>query len=77
LIDLALAGAFLVVAGIVVVLLAFFLSEAKNGSVEVKGGGVIMIGPVPIVFGSDAKWTSIAIVLAIALILIGLLYYVI
>jgi uncharacterized membrane protein len=29
-----------------------------------------MVGPIPIIFGSDAKWTSIAIALAIALIVI-------
>jgi uncharacterized protein (TIGR00304 family) len=38
----------------------------------VRGGGVIMIGPIPIIFGSDAKWTGVAIVLAIVLIVVVL-----
>ena len=29
-----------------------------------------MIGPIPIIFGSDARWASVAIVLAIILILV-------
>jgi len=32
-----------------------------------------MVGPIPIVFGSDAKWATIAIVLAIVLILLTVL----
>ena len=32
-----------------------------------------MLGPVPIVFGSDARWASIAIALALALMLVYIL----
>lgn len=42
-----------------------------------KGGGVVMIGPVPIIFGSDAKWASAAIGLAIVLILLYFLFWVV
>lgn len=36
----------------------------------VKGGGVVMIGPIPIIFGSDRKSSEIAIILAIILMLL-------
>jgi len=32
-----------------------------------------MVGPIPIVFGSDAKWTSVVIALAIILLVVALL----
>ncbi|MDG7008998.1 MAG: DUF131 domain-containing protein [Nitrososphaerota archaeon] len=51
---------------------AAVLSQSRGQGGEVKGGGVVMIGPIPIVFGSDAKWASAAIFLAIVLILVSL-----
>jgi uncharacterized protein (TIGR00304 family) len=36
---------------------------------KVKGGGVILIGPIPIVFGTDKRYAIIAIILTIALML--------
>lgn len=62
------AGVLLVVAGTVVIF--FALGRAGDGKTEVRGGGVVMIGPVPIIFGSDAKWASVAIVLAIVLLVV-------
>ncbi|MDI6889246.1 MAG: TIGR00304 family protein [Methanocellales archaeon] len=40
----------------------------------VKGGGVIMIGPVPIAFGSDTRYLVIALVLTIVLMLLALVF---
>jgi uncharacterized protein (TIGR00304 family) len=68
-VDLVLAGTLLVLAGFGVVAVAILTQGRKDGA-EVKGGGVVMIGPVPIIFGSDMKWTSVAIVLAIILIVL-------
>ncbi|HXW94800.1 MAG TPA: DUF131 domain-containing protein [Nitrososphaerales archaeon] len=68
-VDLVLAGVLLVLVGFGVILVAM-LSQARKEGVEVKGGGVIMIGPVPIIFGSDMKWASVAIVLTIVLIVL-------
>lgn len=39
---------------------------------EIKGGGVVMIGPIPIIFGSDVRHASLAIALAIILVLLVL-----
>jgi uncharacterized protein (TIGR00304 family) len=41
----------------------------------VKGGGIIFIGPIPIVFGSDKRFAIIAILLAIVLMLLVLAYH--
>lgn len=41
---------------------------------KVKGGGVILIGPIPIVFGSDKRYAIIAILLTIALMLLALIF---
>ncbi len=66
---LGIALIFLGVLVIVVAVILLFVSCAKKG--EVKGGGAIMIGPVPIVFGTDVK--SLKTVLLISLVLIVLL----
>jgi len=68
--DLVLAGVLLVLVGFGVIIVAMLSQGRKEGSV-VKGGGVVMIGPVPIIFGSDMKWASVAIVLAIILIVLA------
>ncbi|MEM2899984.1 MAG: DUF131 domain-containing protein [Thermoplasmata archaeon] len=40
-------------------------------SEHAKGGGLILIGPIPIVFGSDAKVTKTMLILAIVLTIIS------
>ena len=75
--DLVFVGAGIILAGVLIVFLATVMSgrssEPREGRTEVKGGGVVMIGPIPIVFGSDAKWATLAMAVAIALIVIALL----
>jgi len=70
-VDLILAGSLVVLIGFGVIVVAM-LSKGRKGESEVKGGGVVIIGPVPIIFGSDMKWASFAIVLAIILIVFTL-----
>jgi uncharacterized protein (TIGR00304 family) len=71
-VDLILAGVVLVLIGFGVMVVAM-LSQAQEKGASVRGGGVVMVGPVPIIFGSDMKWASIAIVLAIILVLVTLI----
>jgi uncharacterized protein (TIGR00304 family) len=75
--DLTIVGITIILGGFLVVFLAIIMSARTSEDGErrarVKGGGVVMIGPIPIIFGSDAKWTSAAIILAIMLIVIVLL----
>ena len=75
-IDLVTVGLLLIIVGFAVVVVSF-LSREGGTKTEIKGGGVIMIGPIPIIFGSDAKWASVAIALAIVLILVYFLLWVI
>jgi uncharacterized protein (TIGR00304 family) len=50
------------------------ISQEDGLSTKVKGGGVLLIGPIPIVFGSDWKMAITAIVLTILLLGIVLLF---
>jgi uncharacterized protein (TIGR00304 family) len=46
--------------------------EDGRKKTEVRGGGVIFIGPIPIIFGTDIRWTIAAMVLALVLLILGL-----
>jgi len=54
---------------IAVLLLVF--SGVRSGKGKVKGGGAVIIGPVPIIFGTDKE--SIKIILVLSIILVVLL----
>ena len=47
-------------------------NEDGRKKTEVRGGGVILIGPIPIIFGTDIRWTVVAMVLALVLLILGL-----
>ncbi len=76
----------LVVLGVILIMLGMFLlvfmaitrsvQESADGekNAKIKTGGVIMIGPIPVVFGSDKRSAMIAIVLVIVLMLIAILF---
>jgi uncharacterized protein (TIGR00304 family) len=77
---LYLPGFGLVFAGIIILIAATILVSVlrvKNG--KVKAAGVIVVGPVPIVFGSDKKTIKTILTLAVAittmLIVLSLIYY--
>lgn len=42
---------------------------------DVKGGGIIMLGPIPVIFGSDRKSIKTLILLAIVLMLLYFLIF--
>ncbi|HLQ20816.1 MAG TPA: DUF131 domain-containing protein [Nitrososphaerales archaeon] len=70
--DLVTLGTLFVFAGLAIIFVAMLLSSKPSTGERVRGGGVVMIGPIPLVFGSDMKWASVAIVLALVLILVTL-----
>ncbi len=76
-VDLTIVGLAVILLGFVLLVLASISSsrseEGEKGG-RVRGGGVVMIGPIPIIFGSDARWASVAIVLAIVLLALGLVF---
>lgn len=69
-------GLLLVIAGFAIGILAFIIAVLRSArcSGPVRGGGVIMIGPVPIVFGTDKESARILILLAIILMAVALLF---
>ena len=72
--DLVTTGVLIIFLGFGIIFIGTMLARRSSSEKgEVKGGGVVMIGPIPIIFGSDAKWTSIAVALAIVLVLLTLL----
>ena len=66
---LALAGFALAIAAVLVVIL-----RSARGTRQVRGGGVVMIGPIPIVFGTDKESTKILLLLRIVLMIVLLLF---
>ncbi|MDI9624515.1 MAG: TIGR00304 family protein [Methanothermobacter sp.] len=74
----------LIIVGIILIILGIFLVFAgsiisifktKEGA-EVKTGGVIMIGPIPIIFGSDRGMAIIGFLMAIILMIVAyILFY--
>jgi len=77
---LTVAGITLVFVGIVIIIAAILLLSARSvGKGKVRGGGAIIIGPIPIVFGTDKKSLKtvvlLALVLTIVLLVFMILYY--
>jgi uncharacterized protein (TIGR00304 family) len=61
-------GIVLVVVGIIIIVIAVILASVHGtGRGAVKGAGVIMIGPIPIILGTDRKSVKTVLVLALAL----------
>lgn len=53
----------------------FWVEKNEKARTAVKGGGVIMIGPIPIIFGTDRHSTETLIILAIILMLFAYLLF--
>ncbi len=61
-------GLVLIFVGVAIIIIAVVLlsvSGARKG--KVKGGGAILIGPVPIIFGTDKKSLKTVLLLSLAL----------
>jgi len=74
-------GIALIFAGMLVILVAIFLLFLSNvkGEGKVKGGGVIIIGPFPIIFGTDKESVKtvllLSLMLTILLIIVMVIFY--
>ena len=69
-------GITLVVVGVIVIVVAIILASvggSKKG--KVHGAGVIMIGPIPIIFGTDKKSVKSVLTLCVITYNYGLNYY--
>jgi uncharacterized protein (TIGR00304 family) len=66
----------LILAGVVIIAVAVFLLSVRGaGKGKVRGGGAVIIGPIPIIFGTDKK--SLRTILVLSLVLTVLLLVVI
>ena len=68
-------GVVLIVVGIAIIVAVAILSSRSKGKEagKVHGAGVIMIGPIPIVFGTDKKSVKAVLSLALALTIVALI----
>jgi len=69
-------GFTLILSGFIVSFVAVFLLffRGVRGRRKTRGGGLIMIGPIPIVFGTDKETVRILIALSIVLMIIVLAF---
>ena len=67
-------GILLIVAGFLLafVAAAIMALRSRGGDGQTKSAGIILIGPIPIIFGSDRDSTKTLVVLAIILIVVVL-----
>ncbi|USG98998.1 DUF131 domain-containing protein [Thermococcus argininiproducens] len=68
---LVLVGMGLIFIGFMLIFMGTLIS-ASSGETEVEGGGVIMIGPIPIVFGTS-RGATFAMILAILLMVLWII----
>jgi uncharacterized protein (TIGR00304 family) len=69
-------GFILILAGFAVVFIAVVLLAftAVKGRGKIRGGGVVMIGPFPIIFGTDKESVEVLFILSIVLIVLLLIF---
>jgi len=67
--ELVNLGFTIIFLGFAIAFVGVLLMAIRSGAVggKVKGGGAILVGPVPIVFGTDRESMKIILILAIVL----------
>ncbi len=70
-------GIALVFIGMLVIIAGFMAAAAKASKVggKVEGGGIVFIGPIPIVWGTSKGITQVMLILALAISVILLILY--
>lgn len=71
---LVFAGIGLIVVGVLLLVAGGLLGALTDADADVRGGGVVMIGPIPIVFGSDRNMAMLAVGVTLLMVL-GLLLF--
>ena len=69
----------LIVVGFALVFIATILLSLRgsSGKGKVRAGGVVVIGPVPVVFGTDKQTVKVLLVLSIILVALLLIWLVV
>lgn len=71
-------GFAMIIVGTFIILLAvFLLSVRSSGKGKIKGGGAVIIGPVPIIFGTDRKSLKSILLLSIVLTVLLIVFFVV
>ncbi|MGC8572618.1 MAG: TIGR00304 family membrane protein [Caldisphaera sp.] len=70
-------GFILIIIGFVIIFVGAIYSSTQQSNQKTEVGGVIMIGPIPIIFGSSWKAVTIAIILAIVLMALAIVFMII
>ncbi len=55
-------------------IIMFLLGLRSRKAKGVKGGGLIMIGPIPIIFGTDRETVKILMILSIVLMAVAIVF---
>ena len=72
------AGIGLIFVGIVIIIVAVLLLSIRSaGKGKIRGGGAVIIGPIPIIFGTDRKSLKTVVLLSLALTILLLVVMVI
>jgi uncharacterized protein (TIGR00304 family) len=71
-------GFVLILVGVAILTLAILLlSTRSSGNRKVKAGGAVIIGPVPIIFGTDKKSLKTVLLLSIVLTVLVLVAFIV
>lgn len=72
-------GFMLVFAGVIILMISLILGVVREGNAEVRGGGVVIVGPIPVIFGTDKSSALVAAlvggILMVLAILLTLLWW--
>jgi len=66
-------GIVIIFIGFIIILLA--VAKTMRGG-KVEAGGVVIVGPIPIVFGTSARATKMVLILAIALTILAIILFI-
>lgn len=73
---LILFGIALIIIGIIIAFILMLIFVFKsNKKADIKGGGVILIGPIPIIIGTDKQSVKIVIILALVLMILAFILF--
>ena len=70
--ELILLGIVLIILGMFILMLSLWRASGEG---RAEAGGVVIVGPVPIVFGTSQRIAATVMVLAIALTVVALLLF--
>jgi len=74
--SIVLIGFAVVIIGILIIFIGSALQSSNSSKTEVHTSGVILIGPIPIIFGNDKGLVMIAVIIAVILMILSyILFY--